>query len=153
MIEITKVTGGTLMYNGDVLWNVCDMEVATEVEPSSLTKEKFSLTHEATFNLDLKCDSPIPLYVDSLNSKASYITYSVPIMIQARWHKKKRINKKWLKRYGMKKDTVLVKCDVESIDAHPDPIITKTAEWDFTLTNMQYKFRLDQLRKNIKIEI
>ena len=37
--------------------------------------------------------------------------YYLDIMRQKRWHKKARINKKWLKRYGMKSDTIKVMMD------------------------------------------
>ena len=77
-------------------------------------------------------------------------------MIQARWHRNKRINKKWLKRYGMKKDSILVRCDVESISPNTncDPYcLTEHVEYGMTLGNMRYKFRTDQLRKNLKIEM
>ena len=77
-------------------------------------------------------------------------------MIQARWHKKPRINKKWLKRYGMKKDEILVRCDVDSIipdDSYDSYDLVKSNGFNFEVSNMQYKFRPDQLRKNLKMEI
>ena len=75
------------------------------------------------------------------------IEYEIPIMIQARWHKKKRINKKWLKRYGMKPDVVKVKSNANVGEYHPDD---STFECD--VDNIEYIFRPDQKRKHLKIE-
>ena len=55
----------------------------------------------------------------------------------------------------MKKDRVLVKCDVDSIspDNSYDPYdLIESKGFNFELSNMQYKFRPDQLRRNLKIE-
>ena len=76
--------------------------------------------------------------------------YDVSIMIQARWHKKKRINKKWLNRFGMKSDTVKkrVVADVISCDT-----CTNSGEIEFKNTyNAEYIFRQDQMRKHLKME-
>ena len=129
--------------------------VETEIETHSLSKEKLSFTHEATFNVNAE-DISLLNYVTDFNDKPLYIEYNAPIMIQVRWHKNKRINKKWLKRYGMKKDSILVKCDVESISPNNnyDPYyLTEYVEYGMILSNMQYKFRPDQLRRNLKIEV
>lgn len=80
----------------------------------------------------------------------------MPILIQARWHRKPRINKKWLKRYGMKEDKILVRCNVNSIspDNSYDPYdLIKSTGFNMELSNMKYKFRPDHLRRNLKIEI
>ena len=54
------------------------------------------------------------------------ITYSSPRQVQVRKHKKKRINKKWAKRYGYK--TVLVEhmltnCSITHTGIHTDQIL------------------------------
>lgn len=76
------------------------------------------------------------------------IEHNVPIMIQARWHKKKRINKKWLKRYGMKLDTVKMRAKAHTLSYN-----TETGECEFETNKIEYVWRPDQLRKNLKIEI
>lgn len=135
--------------------NVKNTTIETEIESSSLSKETLSLNHEASFECEL---TDYPLLLDcsnTFNDKPLYIEYYIPILTQARWHKKHRINKKWLKRYGMKEDKLLVKCNVESIspDNSYDPYdLEKSNGFNFELSNMQYKFRPDQLRKNLKIE-
>lgn len=134
--------------------NIGNATIETEIEPSSLSKEVLQFNHFASFESTLTDCSPLLNYASDLNDKPLYIEYDVPIVIQARWHKKPRINKKWLKRYGMKKDKVLVRCDVDSIspDNSYDPydlIVSKG--FNLEVSNMRYKFRPDQLRKNLKI--
>lgn len=43
-----------------------------------------------------------PVEIESLNGMRVFITNMITKDVQARKHKKKRINKKWLKRYGLK---------------------------------------------------
>lgn len=137
---------------------VCDVNnivVETEIEPYSLSKEKLSFSHEATFEASNVDFSSLLSYTVPIDRQFN-LEYSIPIMIQSRWHKKKRINKKWLKRYGMKEDSVSVKCDVESISTNIDNdpyYFTEHVEFGMTLNNMQYKFRPEQLRRNLKIEM
>lgn len=129
--------------------------IETEIEPSSLSKEVLQFNHYASFKGELANCSPLINYVTDLNAKPFYIEYDIPIMIQARWHKKRRINKKWLKKYGMKKDKVSVRCDVDSIspDKSYDPYdLIESKGFNLEVSNMQYKFRPDQLRKNLKME-
>ena len=135
--------------------DINNVTIESEIETTSLSKEKISLNHEASFECELTDCSSFLNYTTDLNEKPFYVEYDAPIWVQARWHKKPRINKKWLKRYGMKKDKVLVRCDVESISPdntydHYD--LEKSDGFNIELSNMQYKFRPDQLRKNLKIE-
>lgn len=144
--------------------------IESEIELSSLSKEKISLNHEASFEASFKCESKgwsslFGCTTDS-NNKPYCVEYNIPILVQARWHKKNRINKKWLKRYGMKKDKMLVQADVDSFgqDTSQEPydliksqelyplIKTECAEFNMALSNMRWKFRPDQLRRNLKIE-
>lgn len=135
--------------------DIRDVTIESEVEESSLSKEKLSFNHEASFECELIDCSSLLNYATDFNDKPLYVEYYIPILIQARWHKKPRINKKWLKRYGMKKDKVLVKCDVDSIspDNTYDPYdLVESGGFNIELSNMQYKFRPDQLRRNLKIK-
>lgn len=132
--------------------------IETEIESSSLSKEVLSFNREASFECkgELTNCSSLLNYATDLNNKPLYVEYDVPILVQSRWHKKHRINKKWLKRYGMKEDKVLVRCDVDSISLNNsyDPYdLTESKGFNVELSNMQYKFRPDQLRKNLKIEM
>lgn len=136
---------------------ICNATIESEIETGSLSKEKISFNHNASFECELTDCSSLFDCVADLNDKPFYAEYYTPIMIQARWHKKPRINKKWLKRYGMKKDKVLVRCNVDSFgqNVSPDPydcIEPEVTECSMTLSDMQWKFRPDQLRKNLKID-
>lgn len=130
--------------------------IESETEPSSLSKEVLSFNHEASFECELADCSSLLNYAIGLSNKPFCAECYVPIMIQSRWHKKHRINKKWLKRYGMKKDRVLVKYDVDSIspDNSYDPYnLIESKGFNMELSNMRYHFRPDQLRRNLKIEM
>ena len=134
--------------------DIGNVTIESEVESSSLSKEKLSFNHYATLECELMDCSSLLNYTD-FNDKPLYIEYYIPILVQSRWHKKKRINKKWLRRYGMKEDKILVKCDVNSIspDNSYDPYnLVESTGFNMELNNMQYKFRPDQLRRNLKIE-
>ena len=76
------------------------------------------------------------------------IEHNVGILVQARWHKKKRINKKWLKRYGMKFDTVKMKAEAHTLSYN-----TETGECEFETDKLEYIWRPDQKRKHLKIEM
>lgn len=133
----------------------CSATIKSEVDISSLSKEKLSFNHELTCSVDC-CSFDVNSLTSSNNCTHPRIYYNVPIMIQARWHKKNRINKKWLKRYGMKKDNIQVECDVESIsqNTNDDPYyMTEHVEFGMTFNNMRYNLRPDQLRRNLKIEM
>lgn len=136
--------------------DINNVTIESEIEPSSLSKEVLSFNHEASFEGELTDCSSLLHCVTDLNSKPLYIECYIPIMIQARWHKKYRINKKWLKRYGMKKDKVRVRYDIDSIspdNSYDHYDLSEPKEFNFELSNMQYKFRPDQLRRNLKVEM
>lgn len=76
------------------------------------------------------------------------IEHNVGILVQARWHKKRRINKKWLKRYGMKPDTVKIKAKARTLSYN-----TETGDCEFEVDKLEYVWRPDQKRKNLKIEM
>ena len=77
-----------------------------------------------------------------------WFEYDAPIIIQARWHKKKRINKKWLHRFGMKNDTVRVRKECRALTYD-----TACGDLEFETTNKnEYMWRQDQMRKYLKME-
>ena len=76
------------------------------------------------------------------------IENNIGILVQARWHKKKRINKKWLKRYGMKCDTVKMKATARTLSYN-----TETGDCEFEVDKLEYIWRPDQKRKYLKIEM
>lgn len=77
-----------------------------------------------------------------------WFEFDTPIMIQARWHKKKRINRKWLNRYGMKPDTVRVCKEGRVLTYDGD---SGDVEFE-TTSKSEYIWRQDQMRKYLKIE-
>ena len=90
------------------------------------------------------------------------VYWDMPIMIQARWHKKSRVNKKWLKRYGMKPDTIKVEMNIRALECIPEHIDNESKyktslsciynSWNFETDIPIYKYRPDQMRKNLKIQ-
>ena len=98
--------------------SVMDLSILNELTKPFLTPETFQFEHE------------------------------MPIMIQSRWHKKKRINKKWLNRFGMKLDTVRVRKEGSVLTYDRD-----SGEIKFETTSKnEYIWRQDQMRKHLKME-
>lgn len=124
----------------------------TEVEPYYPSQGALTFNNEATFTADIIDTTPLLSYVEDLNNIPLYMEYNMPVMVQARWHKKPRINKKWQKRYGMKKDTLLVRCNITSMHSDYNRENQYETEHYFNIGSVEYKFRPDQLRKNFKLE-
>lgn len=116
-------------------------------------------------NAEFTCEN-VQLNTSLLNSMLEVpktpakVYWDVPIMIQARWHKKYRVNKKWLKRYGMKRDVVAVEAEIKSIANVPGYAIpTDIAYYDSDNRDFEldigmpvYKYRTSQTGRNRKIE-
>jgi hypothetical protein len=121
----------------------------SEYEEQEVSWKLFPITNgEVTFTMDsinlelLDKMTHIPV------SDTLTIQYSKPIMIQARWHKKYRTNKKWLKRFGMKPDTVTVSYDAESCAYD-----VCDGRFDIDAHSKKYNWKPHQKRRNIKIEL
>lgn len=71
----------------------------------------------------------------------------VNIMVQARWHKKTRIRKKWLKRFGMKPDTIKMKTEATVCSYN-----NEDGSFEFETDRLEYVFRPDHMRRGLKIE-
>ena len=67
-----------------------------------------------------------------------------PILIQARWHKKARIRKKWLKRYGYKEDFVKT-----IMKAKYGEFNKETGECNIEIESIEYKFKPYQLCREV----
>ena len=82
----------------DVSFDATDIpDCVTSITP------KLSASAEFTMEVEIDGDMLAKLYgLDLAAGKDFTVEYSEPILIQARCHKKKRINKKWRKRYGFK---------------------------------------------------
>lgn len=125
--------------------------IESEIDPSSLTQEKLSLTGEATFECELTDFSPLLGYKTNYCSQPLELEYYTPVMVQARWHKKNRINKKWLKRYGMKEDSIRVKAKASSVTFDTERANPYEIECNMRVEDAQYEFRPDQMRRSLKI--
>lgn len=151
MIELNK--DSLFMTFGDK--TVSLGEIMSFTEESELDVKKH-LTHHCNFyntasvtfeidyvdlaRLDDFCSIPQP-------NKNFILEYSIPIMIQAHWHKKPRVRKKWLKRFGMKSDTVKMRANATFREYHADD-----GSFDFESDMPKCLWRPDQLRRGIKIE-
>ncbi len=88
------------------------------------------------------------------------VYWDMPIMIQARWHKKSKVNKKWLKRYGMKPDVIKVEMNIKELTYEPGHTVgydetgirSTFNSWNFETDIPIYKYRPDQMRRNLKIQ-
>ena len=144
-LYIQKSDGDSILL-GENVYGVTEVEMsADEVAPIA-----YNLNSSASLSFEMKAED-----LDLLNSLCGNLVptgefilqYEHPIMIQARWHKKARIRKKWLKRYGMKPD--IVKVDVYTNAINYNPI---DGSFDFEEMKRKYILRPDQRRGGIKIE-
>lgn len=73
------------------------------------------------------------------------IEEETPILIQARWHKKARIRKKWLKRYGYKEDKVKTIMKAEQGEFNKE-----TGECNIEIKSIEYIFKPYQLQREVR---
>lgn len=97
-IELKELNSGI-----DTIFN-CDFPSSISVECQSEKADLFS----SYYNGELKCGDSINIYHLIPNG-----------YVQARRHKKKRINKKWLKRYGYKPKYKKVKTKTKFVNSSP----------------------------------
>ena len=100
----------------------------------------FSCEVTTTFNEELFSELCKP----STSSEFT-IEYETPIIMQARRHKKARIRKKWLKRYGYKEDKVktIMKAKYGSFNG-------ETGECDIVVESIEYKLKPYQLCREVR---
>lgn len=106
------------VFNTDTKENLGQIEDIKEVNIASERKTDYQrdkqdnvvsrFAHDPTYTLTFNTDKPISkedfdmfLSVDESNMPDAYDIQYIKF-VQARKHKKRRINKKWLKRYGYK---------------------------------------------------
>lgn len=121
-------------------------------------------TLRSTYKAELTCDN---VKIDtslfkSLTTPATdkpKIRWFVPIMVQAKCHKKYRTNKKWLKRYGFKEDLLMVEAVLNSFNGMPEHLqpdgvsyySSDILEYELDIGIPVYKYRPDQMYRNRKI--
>ena len=105
-------TGGNLGQVEDIeevnMTSGCQIDYARDKHGNILTRCVHDPTYEFTFNADNPIDTEEfykILGIDIANMPDAYDIQFIKF-VQARKHKKRRINKKWLKRYGYKQITV-----------------------------------------------
>lgn len=112
---------------GRGLPTLADSDYSSDLEAMNI-KPVLSANAEMTF----KCDVNVPLFEQLFGvnlalggdrvSKAT-LRFEYPYLVQIRKHRKKRINKKWAKRYGFKymfKPVEIVDCEIENRDGEID---------------------------------
>lgn len=113
-------------------------------EPEKTIKGVFNSAtlfwEDATINQDLFNELCTPT-----RSLGFVIEGEMPILIQSRWHKKARIRKKWLKRYGYKEDRLktIIKSKYGSFNK-------ETGECDIKVESIEYKFKPYQLHREVR---
>ena len=140
----------------------CELTIPMSAESDPPVIQSLITNHTAEFSCIYGVDLSSIGDMAYLSNKPQTIMYEMPIMIQARWHKKNRINKKWLKRYGMKPDAIKVEMNIRALEYIPEYIDNESRcktslsyiynSWNFETDMLIYKYRLDQMRKNLKIE-
>lgn len=152
--------------NGEEAWDLgcgnCELTTSMSAKSNPPVIQSLITNHTAEFSCICEVSLSLMRDVTYLSNKPQTIMYEVPIMIQARWHKKNRINKKWLKRYGMKPDTIKVEMNIRALECIPEHIDNESRyktslsciynSWNFETDIPIYKYRPDQMRKNLKIQ-
>ena len=138
-MPIKEITGGSLfLSDGTKLMDINGIEsMDVKCEPSD--KEELKIVN--TFHNSLSGEIALenceineslfnqyfsPIYQNPLFS--SELSYAIPVKL----HKKKRIFKKWLKRYGVKVDHITLDFQVKTYD-------TQTSEAECEITNESVK--------------
>lgn len=127
-----------------------DIEIDT-CSPNEIPDMYYTLRNAA--NASFSCEMTLAgldclSYKPFVPAEKFNIEHNVEILVQAKWHKKKRINKKWLKRYGMKVDTVRMRATARTLSYD-----TETGECEFEVDKREYLRRPDQKRKCLRIEM
>ena len=141
--------------NGQTMLSWPDLEVTKEIDTLSIDERAKELLRAVSSNkgsITYNIDS-IDLILNGAPEPWSpidtfWFEHDTSIMIQARWHKKKRVNKKWLKRYGMKSDVIKIRRKARVLSYN-----TLYGDLEFELIGEgEYILRPDQKRKNLKIK-
>lgn len=138
--------GKTTLFAKDIPFTE-EVEMSASEEPIRL----YHFNNTPSVSLEVS-DVDLALLNDYCNTTRTNGKFTIEayrnIMIQARWHKNPRIRKKWLKRFGMKPDTVKIRMDATAGEYH-----TNDGSFDFETDKYEYVWRPDQLRSGLKIEV
>jgi hypothetical protein len=121
-------------------------DLCKDAEPSRTIK---GFTNAATFSCGSSTIINEELFNELCrpsNSSEFTVEWDTPILVQARWHKKARIRKKWLKRYGYKEDVVKT-----IAKARQGEYNSETGECEIEIDSIQFNFKPYQMhRESIK---
>lgn len=153
--------------NGEEAWNLgcgnCELTTSMSAKSNPPIIQSLITNHTAEFTCE-NVQLNTSLFDSMLEAPKTPVKvyWDMPIMIQARWHKKSRVNKKWLKRYGMKPDAIKVEMNIRALEYMPEHIDNESRcktslnciynSWNFETDILIYKYRPDQMRKNLKIQ-
>ena len=125
-----------------------DIYMEYEISAKEAESISYQVNQSASFSYELSSiDLSLLEHLSPTTPSDKFmLQYNIIIMCQKRWHKKARVNKKWLKRYGMKPDTVKVLAHATALDCD-------TSDWSFELDCSDHKYilRSDQQRKGLKM--
>lgn len=89
--------------DGNELLNISELDITTSHEPDIWIPLSVNKNFEMMTTItDCEFDKNVFRKIIEQPWNDAKINLTYPIMVQARRHKKKRINKKWLKKYGYK---------------------------------------------------
>lgn len=96
--NVVEPNPNALKEFSDVSFDVTDIpKYITSITPKLSASAEFTM--EAEINGDMLAEL---CGFDMAREKGFTVEYSDPVLVRVRRHKKKRINKKWRKRYGYK---------------------------------------------------
>lgn len=127
------------------LGEVTSMSLEQEIWSSSAVPSKIlnGFTNSATFSCEI---TTINQDLCKLSPCLEFTTEGeTPTLIQTRWHKKARIRKKWLKRYGYKEDKVKT-----IMKAKHGEFNKETGEFNIEIESIEYIFKPYQLQRKVR---
>ena len=148
-LYMMEPNGNQIKFGDDISGLVEIDTLSTNETPDISYSFTKGLSASFSASIEMSSQDLIALYAPTWTPSGTFnIEHNVPILTQAKWHKKKRINKKWLKRYGMKPDTVKITAKARTLSYDTD-----TGACEFEVDKLTYIWRPDQLRKKLKIEM
>lgn len=96
----------------------CDIPFSADAEPDYEFEFKIPLAQEFTVDSAVVDQTLLQHVMEAPNGW--HMEYEANILVQARRHRKKRINKKWAKRYGYKTARQKVKFDCAQVTFEQD---------------------------------
>ena len=153
-MEFELGTGALTMMNrvaGEVHdWDeITSMSLEQEVWSPNEEQEKIIKGTFEPMTIPCEIEFADPEVFDELGnfslSHGVKIECYTPILIQARWHNKARIRKKWLKRYGYKEDKIktIINATCGELDA-------ETGKLEFKAKSIECILKPHQLQREVK---